>query len=325
MSWLILLKFALAGEVEVWSYTNFPDRQDINGYDGWVSGYDQDAWMGYTGRDGTSYALPLTDDYEQNGCDQRWNNSCANALTHPAVDVIDGHFSASVYTDDDDTIGIAFGYQGDNDYLLFLLCGSAADSSCPLESVGAGNAALVQISKGTATVLATDKGGFDQGAEIVMDVTVNDGKIRAGAGNVKISADMPDERNLNGVGYYSYNAGAADQSYVYFWNTTLFAMDDDDDGIIDDEDNCEQAANPDQTDADGDGKGAACDDNDGKGGGGGGGDDTAGPGDTGVDVGGKNDGPTELSAAGCGCTTTEGAPMWAGLLLGLVGIFRRRS
>lgn len=329
MSLLCLLTTALAGEVQVWNYTDFPSQQALGGYDGWTNGYNQDTWQGYQGRDGTKYAITLTDDYEQQDCDGGWTRSCMNYLEHPAEDVTQGRYAAQVYTQDDDTFGLVFGFKSDNDYLLFLLCGAAADSSCPLASVGAGKAALVQVTKGQATVLATSAGGFDQNVIVDLDVTVNNGKIRAALGNVKVNADMPDDRKMNGVGFYAYNAGAADGSYLFFTNPTLFAMDDDDDGVIDDEDNCENDANPDQTDQDGDGKGAACDENDAKGGGG---TDTGTTDDTAIDTGPGSDGDTGGDpvdkigiAGGCACNSTPGTSgVLGGMLLGALALVRRR-
>jgi MYXO-CTERM domain-containing protein len=271
----------------------------------------------------------MSDDYEQNGCDQSWTASCANYLVHPAVDVVQGHFEAQVYSDDDDTIGLTFGFKSDNDYLVFLLCGATANSSCPLNSVGPGNAAIVHVKQGQAEVLVSGAGGYQQGAVIDFNVTVNDGKIKATAGNVKLSTSTIDNRNLNGVGFYAYNAGAADGSYVYMWAPTLFAMDDDNDGVIDDQDNCESVANPDQTDADGDGQGAACDSNDSKGGGGGGRDSGGGGGGNvdsspSGDSAGATDTAAKLSAAGCGCAAAPQASTWGGLLLGGLALTRRR-
>ncbi|HND29973.1 MAG TPA: hypothetical protein PLA94_08230 [Myxococcota bacterium] len=325
-----LLSFALAADVEIWSYTKFPANTELDGYDGWVSGYDQDAWYGYQGQDGTFYALPATDDREEAGCDQRWAASCNNMLFHPAEDVNDGRFTTKMYTDDDDTIGVVFGVKGQKDYLAFLLCGASEQSTCALEQVGAGNIALISVNNGTATVLATDSGGFNLQTTLEFTVSMNDGNIVARMGNLRLEAPAPDKRKMNGVGFYAYNAGAADRSYVYFWDPVLSALDTDDDGVIDDEDNCQDDANPEQSDKDGDGIGAACDDDDklptt---------DDSAAPTDDSGDGGnggnggkdGTGDGSVELSTTGgCTCDGSGGAaPMVFGLLAGLLGLRRRR-
>jgi hypothetical protein len=325
-----LLSLALAADVEIWNYTDFPPDTALSGNDDWESGYDQDTWYGYEGRDGTRYALPVTDDYEEAGCDQRWAASCNNLLFHPAVDVNDGRLTTQVYTEDDDTMGVVFGVKGSKDYLAFVLCGASNESSCPLEQVGPGNIALISVNGGTATILATDSGGYDLQTTIEITVSMNDGNIIARAGNLRLEAASPDKRKMNGVGFYSYNAGAADRSYLYFWDPTLSALDTDDDGVIDDEDNCEDDANPEQSDKDGDGIGAACDDDDkppttddsdvptddsGNGGNGGnGGKDGAG------------DGSVELSSPGsCSCDGGAGSvPVALGLLAGLLGLRRRR-
>jgi len=95
--------------------------------------------------------------------------------------------------------------------------------------------------------------------------------------------------------------------------------------VIDDEDNCENVANADQTDADGDGKGAACDNNDSEGG------KDSGTTDTAVDSGPGTDGPGDTAeelkiAGGCGCTSApEGHAMAGALLLGTLLLRRRRS
>ena len=112
---------AEAGEVEIWR-GEFPNDVYLDGEAGWSSGYDGDTWYGYQGNDGTFYGLPLSDDYEENGC-ERWSGACSNWLTNSAEDVTDGRFTVSIYSEDDDTLGIAFGQQSEDDYLLFVLCG----------------------------------------------------------------------------------------------------------------------------------------------------------------------------------------------------------
>ena len=120
-------------------------------------------------------------------------------------------------------------------------------------------------------------------------------------------------------GYYAYDVGGNDGAF--FGNTVVYAFDDDGDGVIDDEDNCEFVENEDQADGDGDGIGSACDDDEP-------GDDTGipGDGDGGVDTGGADGngldaGDAKLTA--CGCDASGGVAT-GGLLLGILGLVRRR-
>ena len=104
------------------------------------------------------------------------------------------------------------------------------------------------------------------------------------------------------------------------------SIDEDDDGVIDDEDNCEEDANPDQADDDGDGTGDACDPDFG--------DDTGGDsGDTGGDSGDTNSRDTDdsdsdafanesLTGAKCGCDASGGFAAWP--LLALLFLRTRR-
>lgn len=322
---LFLMALAAAGEVEVWQGT-FPNDESVDGVDGWASGYSDDAWYSYISQnDGNTYVLPATDDYEEAGCD-RWTGACANYLVNDAEDVTDGRFSTSIYSEDDDTLGVAFGHQNDSDYLLFVLCGEG-DTSCPLADLG-GQAALLHIDGNSATVLDSARASYELYTELILSVTSNDGQLSATFGDVTLSGEMPGGRQLNGVGLYSYNAGYGDNSNVYFWIPTLYALDTDDDGVIDDEDNCDDDSNADQADADDDGIGTACDDNEGGGGdnggdnGGGdnGGDDTA-PGTDDTSLDGSGVGPdTELKiAGGCACSS-PGDLAGSGLAFAAVGV-----
>ena len=103
---------------------------------------------------------------------------------------------------------------------------------------------------------------------------VNDGRVFARVWNdpdadwadadVVLSATDDAQIPAGGYGFYAYEAGFDDYPSA-FRAITAFQYDDDDDGVADDEDNCEFVPNADQADADGDGVGDAGEDGGGAG------------------------------------------------------------
>lgn len=254
---LALLPILYARTVEVWSYDRFPSEQYIDGYDGWVSGYDGDPWMGYQGN--TNIALPMSDDFSSN-CETHWTGACNNTLTHSAVSVNDGWYIANFYSYDNDSLGLVFGMQAPDDFFLLLFCGASEDGLCPVDSLESPSTALLWIHGGRATVLDSVSEGYSPGVYTTASVVLDDGVISAfWNGYRSITVAAPDDRPLTGVGFYSYASGSADDSYLMFWDPSVLALDEDDDGLLDDIDNCQELPNPDQLDEDGDGIGAACD------------------------------------------------------------------
>ena len=117
------------------------------------------------------------------------------------------------------------------------------------------------------------------------------------------------------------------RSSSYCWFTAIEAnyIDEDDDGVPDDEDNCEEVANPGQADWNDNGVGDACGDPPPQDTGEPQGGDTGGPDDTDLPPG-VIGGNVELEVIGCGCTSTpkrSGFPLVA--LMGLMALVRRRS
>jgi MYXO-CTERM domain-containing protein len=195
--------------------------------------------------------------------------------------------------------------------------------------------ALLEIKDGTVTVIDGSSDAY--GLEDAQNVTISseDGVVTASYPGVEYTFVADENFTLNGVGFYGYNIGEYtynrqdDGNSAYFYNPLLSAYDDDNDGLVDDEDNCEKIANPDQDDADKDGIGTVCDDDEssadtgtgdsgsGSGSGGGGGDGTNDNGD--------GTGPAVTAPGVCACSAADPSAAGAALLgLAVLAAARRR-
>jgi hypothetical protein len=322
--------------VELWSYGDYPADETLDGIDGWSSGYAEDPWYGVQGQT-QRYAAPLTDD---NGGGFGEGGPTDNWLVNDAVEVGDGLVVSSVYSEDNDTVGLVFRWQSPLDYYLLLMTGTGRDEGS--SPIGGGvYTALVRVSGGQAEVLDTVDASYDLYTLQAIALGANDDTVFAavwsdtntdGEADIQLGADGQPEEGLGLVGFYSYDAGydgGRNSTNVYFGPLGVIGFDEDEDGVIDDEDNCEFVENPDQEDLDGDGIGSACDDDEpsGEDGGGDGGDGGA-DGDVGggTDSGGDRiDSDVKLTACG-GCSGTGGVGVGlVGLLLAAVGARRRRD
>lgn len=257
---LLSCSLAFASPVEVWSYERFPDNEWVAGTDDWFGGYESDPWFGYRGTDGTSWALSYTDDY---GGDWGSGEALDDWLVNPAEPVGDGRLVAQFYGGDDDAIGLVIGHIDAENYYLFVLCGASdgEDPVCPIDIDGDTGAAIVKIERGSATVLDESSESFRQGESGEVTFEMNDGVLRASWDGGDLYAEDDTFTEMGNVGFWAYDAGYGDSgnSISGFAEPILYAHDDDDDGVIDDEDNCETTPNEDQADIDDDGMGDACD------------------------------------------------------------------
>ena len=197
--------------VDVWSYTDYPDEETLDGVDGWSSGYSDDEWYGYEG-ELQRYALPLTDDnggtWGDGGPYDIW-------LINDEAVVGDGILVSSVYSEDDDSIGLVLRWQDPDNYLLFIMTGTGrAEGSSPIED--GVYAALVEIRDGEANVLDDVSDSYDQYNLHAFAVGANDDEVFAllwaeldtsDDPIIELSATGVDDIGIGLGGFYAYDAG----------------------------------------------------------------------------------------------------------------------
>lgn len=305
---------AHAAELELWSITDFGDDGALDGQDGWTAGWDEDPWVVYGG-----IAYSSTDE----GTDGQTYGE-GTALDNWIVRGDDGEdirLSAEMFNEDDDALGVVLHRSADDTF--YLLVRSGDDGPAPAGRVDEPSLILIRVEGGDGEVLASEATG-QQSEEFSLSVSFDDGAIVASLdGQTLIEVDDPDPLPAGTAGFYAYNAGydgGGSNTNAGATGITLYGLDEDDDGVVDDQDNCEETANPGQDDEDVDGIGNLCDDDYGENpGDSGGGDDTG-------DVGGPTDRPIKLSPGGCSCSSGPSTTSW-GMALPLMGLLalRRRS
>lgn len=352
--------------VEYWDYEDWDNGSSMVGVDGWVAGYSSDQWYGYIGGSGNPYVLSTTDaNVGDDGATWGSGGSRDNWLVNNKVEVDDGIVRGYFYTQDDDACGLVFHHVDKNNYYLLLMVGTGrSDGNSPLGDSGV-YTALVKVSGGTATVLDQVEESYSQDELQRFEIRFNDGGLEAGFWSSAdyasdtwedpdVSLSATDSSPLEGgsAGFYSYDAGGTSggETWALYGRIYVLQIDEDEDGIVDDSDNCELVANADQADADSDGIGTACDTDEGGGSGGGsegGGTDTGGSGggssgggseggatgggseggDIGGDIGGADTGGPGALVDGkltsCACSTPA-RPSGGLALLGLAALIGRR-
>ena len=177
------------------------------------------------------------------------------------------------YTEDDDTLGVVFNFK--MPILWVRLIGTHGDdTNASIHRLFPQvRTVLVKVEDGDVEVLEETEQSYTRGT-LMQLYRCNDERVygivwmdyEADASDYDIFLNHQDDAPLprGHAGFYAYDAGGFDSDQVtLFGEITVYAYDDDADGVLDDEDNCEDTATPDQQDLDGDGIGSACDDDEG--------------------------------------------------------------
>ncbi|MFT5679138.1 MAG: hypothetical protein ACI8RZ_000042 [Myxococcota bacterium] len=330
---MIILSASAQDYVEGWYYDDYPDEEYVDGVDGWVSGYEGDPWYG--SQQGEIPLVYSTSD--DNGGSFGSGDAIDNWLIYEDANWNDARFQTVFLSEDDDALGLVFHFQDDENYYMFLM----SQDSTPVEVNSNTFMALVKVEDGEATVLESESEEYEIDSLNRIAIEYNDGVITVsywddadddGSADVSFSAE-DDSFEGGAMGFYSYDCGyegSWSNSNLAFGAAEILAIDDDSDGVIDDDDNCEFVENADQADEDDDGIGNLCDDDfdDGSGSGNGNGNGNGNgdiDGDGNTDTTGEYDLDDEGDIKLGGSCSVVAAP--AGLLaalLPLLVVFRRR-
>ena len=321
---MLMIALASAGEVDAWRVADFGNAGDMAGSDGWRGGYSEDPWYAWRGA-----AYSVTDDRVHGEFPGYGEGTEADNWLIRGAAVAQGIVRLNWGTDDDDTIGLVSNHNGSGDF--YMLIYSEQSVPPPLsETDDQPELLLYRVKDGSAKVLKRVRSSYAKESN-VLSLEVDDGILTASLnGDTFFAVEDTAPLGAGKAGMYAYNSGedgGNSSSYCWINSIDVSYVDEDDDGIPDDSDNCEAVANPDQADWNDNGVGDACGDSEPQ--------DTGEPTDTAqpdtgssdTDIPGGVTGNIELEAMSCGCASqpgsVQGRSRLGGLLL-LLGLTVRR-
>jgi hypothetical protein len=265
-SLLVWMSAASAQDALHFEVDAYPSSGSLVGVDGWSRGYDEDDWDA----DG-SYVYSTTDhdgdgSFGDGGPVDNW-------LVNAEVDAEDAYIVGVLGSEDDDTQGLILRHSDAESYYVAVVVGSERDvSSSGSNPFGLSDdrLAVIAVESGESTVLSSTSYSRPYSDDMVMVLSIDDLVIsakvwdsvsgyEAGSGaDDTTSATLSSPMGGGSAGFYAYNAGGSSHP-TWFGAVEVWQFDGDEDGVVDDEDNCEETPNPGQADEDGDGEGDLCD------------------------------------------------------------------
>lgn len=242
--------------VEVWGQDRWRRGVAVEGTDGWVGGYASDRWQGTVSGD---ELMPSTDDNngdsQGNGYGSGW--AADNWLIRGQI-LDEGVIVGNVGNTDNDAVGVVLNHNGSDTFYLAFHTSDRTPPPYQNSSVSDSTLGLVRVENGNATIMATTTVSALDDSTIPMRLDRSGNRVRVLLDGTAIISEVDNNPLPPGqAGVWAYDCGA-DWNTCFFASVRAFGWDHDDDGIINDEDNCRDDANPDQADSDGDGVGDAC-------------------------------------------------------------------
>ena len=279
LSVTLLASTAFAGSIPAWDRDEFGDDDELVGQDSWVGGYDDDEWWAGYGEDTSgnwwgqdpidpSWAAWITCALTDDGGGDFGSGDAVDNWVIRGGDIEQGIATVTFRTTDNDTVGLVLNHNGDDTFYLFAISEDQKPPGTDAVNDGA-QAFVLRVENGDTRLLGsfstnwTDNTREMTGKVNNNDVTmIIDGESRTFEDTNPLGAGQ--------AGFYTYQAGQigyedggwdddTPYSYACFNSIDVEYVDEDDDDVADDEDNCESVANADQADADSDGIGDACD------------------------------------------------------------------
>ena len=312
---LLWMSLAHADVIDAWEREEFGQGYPMDGHDGWSAGWSQDPWRAVD-----DVARSVTDEgTDQQGFPGYGRGTAADNWLVRGESIRQSVTWIEFNNEDDDSFGLVSNHSGNSFYLVIA---SADDVPPPhWNRMNEAGIVLIRVSDGESEVLAQRTVSFRGDSEHTLEFVVDNEDLTVlFDDSYELTARDTEPLGAGQSGFHAYNCGGNSSPcegvaiYVGY-------VDEDEDGVADDEDNCEFEANEDQEDSDGDGEGDACDDDWDP-------EDTGEP--TSSDTGGPgtgtgDDDSTKLDAVSpCGCAGTGGPVMplaWLGM--GLL-LWRRR-